>query len=83
MIGHHGGMRSVVFLALARLGLFLAVFAVLTVLPLQMDIFLRALIAMAVSMLLSVFLLRKARRDVSEKLVDSIDRRRAAKAAKQ
>ncbi|WP_157751652.1 DUF4229 domain-containing protein [Actinoplanes derwentensis] len=73
-------MRSVLFLALARLGLFLAAFAVLTVLPLEMDIFLRALIAMAVSMLLSVFLLRKARRDVSETLVDSIDRRRAAKA---
>ncbi|GAA1608799.1 hypothetical protein GCM10009828_040580 [Actinoplanes couchii] len=78
-----GGMRSVLFLGTARLGLFLVVFLVLTLLPLGMDIFLRALIAMAVSMLLSVFLLRKARQDVSEKLVDSIDRRRAAKAAKK
>ncbi|GID57629.1 DUF4229 domain-containing protein [Actinoplanes couchii] len=76
-------MRSVLFLGTARLGLFLVVFLVLTLLPLGMDIFLRALIAMAVSMLLSVFLLRKARQDVSEKLVDSIDRRRAAKAAKK
>ena len=72
-------MRSVLFLALARLGIFLAVFAVLTALPLGIDIFLRALIAMLVSMVLSIFLLRKARADVGEKLVTSIDRRRARK----
>ncbi|WP_430788776.1 DUF4229 domain-containing protein [Actinoplanes sp. G11-F43] len=74
-------MRPVLFLATARLGLFLAVFLVLTLLPLEMDIFLRAIIAMAASLVLSVFLLRKARREVSEKLVDTIDRRREAKAA--
>jgi hypothetical protein len=74
-------MRSVLFLATARLGLFLAVFLVLTLLPLEMDIFLRAIIAMAASLLLSVFLLRNARREVSEKLVDSIDRRRESRAA--
>lgn len=69
-------MRPVLFLATARLGLFLAVFLVLTVLPLEMDLFLRALIAMAVSMLLSVFLLRRARQDVTEKVTDALDHRR-------
>ncbi|GAA4976004.1 DUF4229 domain-containing protein, partial [Actinoplanes utahensis] len=72
-------MRSVLFLALARLGVFLAVFAVLTALPLGVDIFLRALIAMLISLVLSVFLLRRARQEVGEKLVDSIERRRAGK----
>jgi hypothetical protein len=73
-------MRPVLRLATARLGIFLAVFAVLTVLPLRMDLFLRALIALLASMLLSVFLLRRARREVSEHLVDSIERRRDRRA---
>ncbi|HWS34406.1 MAG TPA: DUF4229 domain-containing protein [Actinoplanes sp.] len=72
-------MRSAIFLVTARLATFLVVFLVLTVLPLEIDIILKMLIAMVVSMVISFFLLRRVRQDVGEKLVDSIERRRARK----
>lgn len=74
-----GRMRSAIFLVTARLAIFLVVFLALTLLPLEMDIVLKALIAMAVSMVISFFVLRRVRQDVSEKLVDSIERRQARK----
>lgn len=74
-----GRVRSAIFLVTARLAIFLVVFLALTLLPLEMDIVLKALIAMAVSMVISFFVLRRVRQDVSEKLVDSIERRQARK----
>jgi dipeptide/tripeptide permease len=69
-------MRSVLQLLALRLMYFLLVFGVLTVAPLQLDLMLRILIAFAVSMVLSVFLLRRNRQEVTEKVVTAVDARR-------
>jgi uncharacterized membrane protein affecting hemolysin expression len=69
-------MRSVVQLLALRLLYFSLVFGALTVAPLQLDLMLRILIAFAVSMVLSVFLLRRNRQEVTEKVVTAVDARR-------
>ncbi|GIE30438.1 hypothetical protein Ait01nite_034830 [Actinoplanes italicus] len=69
-------MRSVVQLFALRLLYFSLVFGVLTVAPLELDLMLRVLIAFAVSMVLSVFLLRRNRQEVAEKVVTTVDARR-------
>ncbi|MFC4070262.1 DUF4229 domain-containing protein [Actinoplanes subglobosus] len=59
-----------------RLMYFLLVFGVLTVAPLGLDLMIRVLIAFAVSMVLSVFLLRRERQEVAERVVTTVDARR-------
>lgn len=55
---------------------FLLVFGVLTVAPLGLDLMVRVLIAFAVSMVLSLFLLRRERQEVAERVVTTVDARR-------
>jgi dipeptide/tripeptide permease len=69
-------MRPVLRLLGLRLLYFLLVFGVLTVAPLGLDLVLRVLIAFVVSMVLSFFLLRRERLEVTEKVVTSVDARR-------
>jgi hypothetical protein len=69
-------MRSVLSLLALRLLYFGLVFGVLTVAPLEMDLMLRVLIAFAVSMVLSVFLLRRNRQEVAEQVVNAVEARR-------
>jgi dipeptide/tripeptide permease len=59
-----------------RLMYFLLVLGVLTVAPLGLDLMLRVLIAFAVSMVLSLFLLRRERQEVTERVVTVVDARR-------
>jgi hypothetical protein len=56
---------------LARLGLFVAIAAVLLVIPFELDPFLKLGIALIASAILSFFLLRKLRDDVANQLADS------------
>jgi hypothetical protein len=53
---------------LARVGLFLAVAAVLLAIPIELNLFLRLAIALVVSALLSLFLLRGMRDRVADQL---------------
>jgi hypothetical protein len=69
-------MRSVLSLLALRLLYFALVFGVLTVAPLEMDLMLRVLIAFAVSMVLSIFLLRRNRHEVAEQVVNAVEARR-------
>jgi dipeptide/tripeptide permease len=73
-------LRPIVRLLGLRLLYFLLVFGALTVAPLDLDLLLRVMIAVVVSMLLSVFLLRRDRQEVGQHLVDRIDARRAQRA---
>ncbi|MEU8661197.1 DUF4229 domain-containing protein [Actinoplanes philippinensis] len=68
-------MRPVLRLLGLRLLYFLLVFGVLTVAPLGLDLILRVLIAFGVSMVLSVFLLRRERLEVTEQVVTKVDAR--------
>ncbi|BEL05293.1 hypothetical protein Q0Z83_034840 [Actinoplanes sichuanensis] len=52
------------------------VFGVLTIAPFGLDLVLRVIIAFVVSMVLSFFLLRRERLEVTERVVDSVDARR-------
>ncbi|MEU4623606.1 DUF4229 domain-containing protein [Actinoplanes sp. NPDC023801] len=69
-------MRPVLQLLALRLLYFSLVFGVLTVAPLKLDLLMRMLIAFAVSMVLSVFLLRRNRQEVAEQVVTAVDARR-------
>jgi hypothetical protein len=60
---------------LARLGLFVALAAVLLVLPFTLDPFLKLGIALIASAILSFFLLRKLRDDVANHLADGARQR--------
>ncbi|GIF38821.1 hypothetical protein Axi01nite_31320 [Actinoplanes xinjiangensis] len=71
-----GRMRPVLRLLGLRLLYFLLVFGVLTVAPLGLDLVLRVGIAFLVSMVLSFFLLRRERLEVTERVVTSVDARR-------
>ncbi|GIE78706.1 hypothetical protein Aph02nite_46560 [Actinoplanes philippinensis] len=68
-------MRPVLRLLGLRLLYFLLVFGVLTVAPLGLDLILRVLIAFVVSMVLSFFLLRRERLEVTEQVVTKVDAR--------
>jgi hypothetical protein len=61
-------MSPLVKYSLARLGLFLAVAAVLLAIPIELNLFLRLAIALVVSALLSLFLLRGMRDRVADQL---------------
>jgi hypothetical protein len=59
----------------ARLGLFLAASAVMLVLPIELNLFIRLGIALIASAILSFFFLRKLRDDVAEFLASAASRR--------
>ena len=65
--------------SLARVGLFVAVAAVLTVLPIPLAFLVRLMIAVVVSAVLSLFLLRGMRDQVAEQLGAAARRRAAEK----
>ncbi|GGK21527.1 hypothetical protein GCM10010124_12510 [Pilimelia terevasa] len=71
-------MKAPVTYTLARLGLLVAVTAAL--LPLGLNLFVTLLIAVAVSAVLSYFLLRRLRDRVAADLAAGVERRRAQKA---
>jgi len=60
---------------LARLGLFIAAAAILLVVPIELNPFLKLGIALIASAILSFFLLRKLRDDVANQLADSARQR--------
>ncbi|GAB3836421.1 DUF4229 domain-containing protein [Dactylosporangium cerinum] len=80
-------MGPVLKLLGARLVLFVAVAAVLSVLPIELDPFVKLLIALVVSMVVSAFVLRGLRRDVGARLErgaqQRLDRERDAQPAKR
>jgi hypothetical protein len=63
---------------LARLGLFVVVFAAL--IPVPMDIFLKLILALAFSAAVSFFFLRGWRDQMAQQLADKVDKRRTDKA---
>jgi len=63
---------------LARLGLFVVVFAAL--LPVPMDIFLKLIVALVFSASVSFFFLRGWRDQMAQQLADAVDKRRTDKA---
>jgi hypothetical protein len=63
---------------LARLGLFVVVFAAL--IPVPMDIFLKLILALAFSAAVSFFFLRGWRDQMAQQLADKVDKRRTEKA---
>lgn len=71
-------MSPAVKYTLARLGLFVVVFAALW--PAGMDIFLKLIIALAFSAAVSFLFLRTWRDQMAQQIADTVDRRRADKA---
>jgi hypothetical protein len=66
--------------SLARVGLFVAVAAILIAIPLPINILLRLMIAVIVSALLALFLLRGMRNEVAEQMSGTARRRAEEKA---
>lgn len=64
-------MNPMMKYTLARLGLFIVAAAVLLVVPIELNPFLKLGIALIASAILSFFLLRKLRDDVANQLADS------------
>lgn len=64
-------MNPMMKYTLARLGLFVVAAAVLLVVPIELNPFLKLGIALIASAILSFFLLRKLRDDVAHQLADS------------
>jgi hypothetical protein len=71
-------MTPTVKYTLARLGLFVVVFAAL--IPVPMDIFLKLILALAFSAAVSFFFLRGWRDQMAQQLADKVDKRRTEKA---
>ncbi|HEV7710402.1 MAG TPA: DUF4229 domain-containing protein [Asanoa sp.] len=71
-------MTPTVKYTLARLGLFVVVFAAL--IPVPMDIFLKLILALAFSAAVSFFFLRGWRDQMAQQLADKVDKRRTDKA---
>jgi hypothetical protein len=65
---------------LARIGLFLVVAAVLLLLPFELNLFLKLGIAVLISAVLALFLLRGMRDELAAQLASAADRRAAEKA---
>jgi hypothetical protein len=63
---------------LARIGLFVVVFAAL--IPVPMDIFLKLIVALAFSAAVSFLFLRTWRDQMAQQLADAVDKRRSDKA---
>jgi hypothetical protein len=66
--------------SLARVGLFVVVAAILIVVPIQVNILLKLMIAVIVSALLALFLLRGMREEVAEQMAGASQRRATEKA---
>jgi hypothetical protein len=71
-------MTPTVKYTLARLGLFVVVFAAL--IPVSIDIFLKLILALAFSAAVSFFFLRGWRDQMAQQLADKVDKRRTEKA---
>jgi hypothetical protein len=71
------GMSPVIKYTLARVGLFVAVFAAL--LPVDLDIFVKLLIALVASAGFSFILLRGLRDQVANQMASAAERRKAEK----
>ncbi|GIF51280.1 uncharacterized protein DUF4229 [Asanoa ferruginea] len=71
-------MTPAVKYTLARLGLFVVVFAAL--IPVPMDIFLKLIVALVFSAGVSFFFLRAWRDQMAQQLADKVDKRRTEKA---
>ncbi|MEV4533134.1 DUF4229 domain-containing protein [Asanoa sp. NPDC049518] len=71
-------MSPTVKYTLARLGLFVVIFAAL--LPIPMGLFLKLILALALSATISWFFLRTWRDQMAQQLADRVDKRRADKA---
>ncbi|SNT56950.1 Protein of unknown function [Asanoa hainanensis] len=71
-------MSPTVKYTLARLGLFVVIFAVL--IPIPMGLFLKLILALAFSATISWFFLRTWRDQMAQQLADTVDKRRADKA---
>lgn len=69
-------MGPVVKLLTVRLALFIAAAAALALLPIRLDPLLHLAVALLLSMLLSVALLRRTRTEVGEHLTRAVERRR-------
>jgi len=76
-------MSPIVKYSLARLGLFVAVAAVLIALPLPLDVFLRLGIALLISAVASYFLFKGMRDEVATHLAAAVERRQERKARLQ
>jgi len=61
--------------SLARVGLFVVVAAILIVIPIPVNILIKLMIAIIVSALLALFLLRGMRNDVASQLSEAAQRR--------
>jgi len=70
-----GAVSPVVKYTLGRIGLFVAVLLVLW--PLDLNILIKMMIAVLVSAVLSIFVLRRWRNEVSEQVAGAVERRRA------
>jgi hypothetical protein len=68
-------MNPMMKYTLARLGLFIAAAAILLVVPIELNPFLKLGIALIASAILSFFLLRKLRDDVANQLADGARQR--------
>lgn len=68
-------MSPVVKYSLGRIALFVAVLLVLW--PLNVNILIKMMIAVLVSAVLSIFVLRRWRNEVSEQVAHAVERRRA------
>ncbi|MEU4689639.1 DUF4229 domain-containing protein [Actinoplanes sp. NPDC023714] len=75
--------NPVLRLLIGRLAIFMAALGILTLLPFDLDPLLRFVIAFFVSMILSVFLLKRTREQVGEQVVTSVEKRQAKKAARK
>jgi hypothetical protein len=76
-------VNPVVKYTLARLGLFVGIAAVLVVLPLPLDLFLRLGIALLISAVASYFLFKGMRDEVADHLAAAMRRRQERKARLQ
>ena len=68
-------MSPVVKYTLARFGLFVGALLILLLVPVPLNIFIKALVALLVSALLSFFLLRGMRDEVAAQLSGAVERR--------
>ncbi|BBH69287.1 hypothetical protein ACTI_59720 [Actinoplanes sp. OR16] len=73
--------NPVLRLLLGRLAIFMAALGILTLLPFGLDPLLRFVIAFFISMIASVFLLKRTREQVGEQVVTSVEKRQARKQA--
>ncbi|GIG57630.1 hypothetical protein Lfu02_20020 [Longispora fulva] len=72
-------MSPFVKYTLARLGMFAAIMVVLVLLPLPITLVVKVMVALLISLVLSFFLLKKMRDEMSDYIAGSVQRRQAEK----